>query len=450
MLNKVEEPNDKQKLFLLSKTRFTAYGGSRGGGKSWAVRKKALLMGINYPGIKMLILRRTFPELRENHILPLMAELNGVATYKETEKAFIFPNGSRLRFGYCDSEADVLQYQGQEFDIIFMDEATQFTEYQYNTLTACLRGANDFPKRFYLTCNPGGAGHEWVKRLFIDKDYRNSEDPNDYTFISAKVYDNKALMDKDKGYVQMLENLPEELRRAWLDGDWNVFAGQYFSEFREDVHVIDPFPIPEHWNRYFACDYGLDMFAGLWIARDPQGNSYVYKEVHEPELIITEAVKRYKEMNDGDNIKVRYAPPDLWNRRNDTGRSASDIFQQQGVILTKYDNNRVLGWYNIKEWLQVIDSRDEQTGEPILTSRLKIMRSCPTLIKHLPLMQRDPKNPNDCLNEPHYITHICDSLRGYCISWTVPGKELPEPKTEHDRYVEKVLNSRKKSRQKLV
>jgi phage terminase large subunit len=248
----------------------------------------------------------------------------------------------------------------------------------------------------------------------------------------------------------MLENLPEELRRAWLDGDWNVFAGQYFSEFREDVHVIDPFPIPDHWNRYFTCDYGLDMFAGLWIARDPQGNAYVYKEVHEPELIITEAVKRYQELNGEDKVKIRYAPPDLWNRRNDTGRSAADIFQQQGLILTKYDNNRVLGWYNIKEWLQVIESRDEQTGEPIKTSRLKIMRSCPTLIKHLPLMQRDPKNPNDCLNEPHYITHICDGLRGFCISWTVPGKELPEPKTEHDRYVEKVLNTRKKSRQKLV
>ena len=156
--------SDRQKAFFRARTRFIAYGGARGGGKSWAVRKKAALLGLRYPGIRMLLLRRTFPELRENHILPLMAELNGIASYKETDKSFLFPNGSRLRLGYCDNDADVLQYQGQEFDIIFIDEATQFTRYKYDVLTACLRGANDFPKRFYLTCNPGGVGHEWVKR----------------------------------------------------------------------------------------------------------------------------------------------------------------------------------------------------------------------------------------------------------------------------------------------
>ncbi len=189
----------KQKAFFLADTRFIAYGGARGGGKSWAVRQKAALMALRYPGIRILILRRTFPELRENHILPLLAQLQGVAAYKETDKAFTFPKGSRIRFGYCDREADVLQYQGQEYDVIFMDEATHFTEFQFTTLTACLRGANDFPKRFYLTCNPGGVGHHWVKRLFVDRNYKNSENPEDYTFIQARVYDNKQLMDNHPG-----------------------------------------------------------------------------------------------------------------------------------------------------------------------------------------------------------------------------------------------------------
>lgn len=213
----VEPPNARQREFFLARSRFVAYGGARGGGKSWAVRKKATLMGVRYPGIRMLLLRRTFPELKENHILPLQGELKGLATYKEVDKAFSFANGSRLKFGYCDSERDVLQYQGQEYDVIFLDEATQFTEYQFNTLTACIRGANPFPKRMYLTCNPGGVGHEWVKRLFIDRDYRGSEKGEDYTFIPARVYDNRALMGQDPGYVAMLENLPEDLRRAWLD-----------------------------------------------------------------------------------------------------------------------------------------------------------------------------------------------------------------------------------------
>ena len=146
-------------------------------------------------------------------ILPMTADLAGVARYRDADKSFTFPGGSRIVFGYCSSESDVLQYQGQEYDVIFMDEATQFTEFQFTTLTACLRGANDFPKRFYLTCNPGGVGHTWVKRLFIDKQYKASERPEDYLFIAANVYDNHALMEHDPDYVRMLENLPEEQRK---------------------------------------------------------------------------------------------------------------------------------------------------------------------------------------------------------------------------------------------
>ena len=326
----VEPPNARQREFFLARSRFVAYGGARGGGKSWAVRKKATLMGVRYPGIRMLLLRRTFPELKENHILPLQGELKGLATYKEVDKAFSFANGSRLKFGYCDSERDVLQYQGQEYDVIFLDEATQFTEYQFNTLTACIRGANPFPKRMYLTCNPGGVGHEWVKRLFIDRDYRGSEKGEDYTFIPARVYDNRALMGQDPGYVAMLENLPEDLRRAWLEGDWNVFAGQYFTEWREDIHVCEPFLIPGYWRRYFAMDYGLDMLAGYFIALDEGGRAWVYREVYQPDLIISEAARTILEAAEGESIESWLAPPDMWNRRQDTGNFLS---HEMGILL---------------------------------------------------------------------------------------------------------------------
>lgn len=250
-----EEISEPQEKFLKAKTRFVAYGGARGGGKSWAVRKKALLLALNYSGIKILIMRRTYAELKENHILPLLGEIAGIGTYKDTDKAINMINGSRIKFGYCDNETDVLQYQGQEYDIIFIDEATHLTEFQYSTITACLRGANKFPKRMYLTCNPGGVGHSWVKRLFIDKNYREGENPKDYTFIPAKVYDNKVLMENDPGYVNMLKALPEEKRKAWLDGDWNVYAGQYFTEFKRDLHIKEAFTLPAHWRRYRTLDY---------------------------------------------------------------------------------------------------------------------------------------------------------------------------------------------------
>ena len=137
-----------------------------------------------------------------------------------------------------------------------------------------------FSPRMYFTCNPGGVGHTWVKRLFIDRDYQGNERPEDYTFIKSLVYDNKFLMDNDPDYIRTLENLPENRRKAMLDGDWDIFEGQYFPEFSRDIHVIEPFAIPSDWRRYRALDYGLDMLACYWIAVDGQNKSYVYKELY--------------------------------------------------------------------------------------------------------------------------------------------------------------------------
>ncbi len=353
------QPSAKQREFFLARERFVAYGGARGGGKSWAVRKKAALLALRYGGIRILILRRTFPELRENHILPLRAELLGVADYKESEKSFRFPNGSRLKFGYCATESDVLQYQGQEYDVIFIDEATQFTEFQFSTLTACLRGANDFPKRMYLTCNPGGVGHGWVKRLFVERNYRGNERASDYRFIRAQVYDNRALLESDPGYLRMLENLPEDLRRAWLLGDWEVFAGQYFKMWDPAVHLLDPFPIPARWRRYLSLDYGLDMLAAYWIAVSEEGLAYVYREVYQSGLVISETAELLRASGAAE-AEILLAPPDLWNRRQDTGKSVADIFAEYGLYLQKADNRRVQGWYDLAEWLRVRPSRCEQ------------------------------------------------------------------------------------------
>ena len=156
----IPKPHEKQLEFFKAKEMRVAYGGARGGGKSWAARVKASLLCLRYEGIQILLLRRTFPELRENHIIPLQKMLRGIAIYKETSHDFTFPNGSRIVLGYCKSESDVLQYQCQAYDVIFMEEATQFTEFQYQTLTEISRSSGmmneKFKPRIYLTCNPGG------------------------------------------------------------------------------------------------------------------------------------------------------------------------------------------------------------------------------------------------------------------------------------------------------
>ena len=178
------------------------------------MRAKATYLAFEHPGIRMLIVRRTFPELRENHTSRLLDAYERLPAamrprYSDSDKVFLFPGGARLKLGYCDNEDDVRQYQGQEYDVLFIDEATQLSETQFKWLNACVRGAGPFPKRTYLTCNPGGVGHAWVKRLFIDKDYRPGEDPADYAFIRAKVWDNAPLFAGGRGVHQGDEGAEE-------------------------------------------------------------------------------------------------------------------------------------------------------------------------------------------------------------------------------------------------
>lgn len=433
------KPTKKQAAFLEAQTRYVGYGGAKGGGKSHAIRAKATYLAFEYPGIQMLIVRRSHPELRENHTLKLLAAYAGFPKdlkpeYNDDVKAFMFPWGSRLKLGYCDSESDVLQYQGQEYDVLFLDEATQLTEYQFGWLDACMRGTKQFPKRTYITCNPGGVGHAWVKRLFIDREYFRSERPEDYTFIQALVWDNGPLFESDEGYraalkdlkksygkekplqelkemakheagyVRRLENYPKELRRAWLEGDWNVFAGQFFAEFREERHVVEPFAIPPGWRRSASIDYGLDMLAVLWFAVDPTGQAYCYRSVEKSELTVSAAAKAIREAEYGETIEEHIAPPDLWSRRQDTGRSAADIFAECGVPLVKAGNSRIDGWLCVKEYLK----SDEGTPGMLFFS------SCFPVLRALPRLQHDEVRINDAALEPHDVTHSPDALRYWC------------------------------------
>ncbi len=421
MPTKVLNLNERQKLFFKARRRFIAYGGARGGGKTWAVRTKAMLLSCRYDGIKILIVRRSFQELRDNHILPLQMELRDLARWKEQEKRFIFPNGSYIRFGYCSAERDVLQYQGQEYDIIFIDEATQLTEFQFQTFKGCLRGANDFPKRMYLTCNPGGVGHAWVKRLFIDRQYVEGERPEDYEFIQAKVTDNPVLMKKDPEYINMLRSLPYELREAWLNGSWDIFAGQYFSEWNRDVHVVEPFAIPSWWRRYITMDYGLDMLAAYLIVVDDHDMAYVVQEVYKGRdlgegakgLIVSEAAAEVKALAGNGDIAAYLAPPDLWNARQETGKSVADIFAESGIYLTQTSNDRIDGWMAMHERLHVFE--DEQG---VQVAKLRIFPQCINLIRTLPQLRYDDKRINDVATEPHELTHGPDAIRGWCVYWT--------------------------------
>lgn len=418
------ELNPKQKEFCQSRCRYTNFGGARGGGKSHVVRVKGFGGALTYPGIRILMVRRQYPELEQTLIIPMRSMIPAeLATYNGTVRMFTFYNGSIIKFGHYGA-GDDLEYQGQEWDWIFMDEATQFTESQFRTLGACLRGATKIPRRMYLTCNPGGVGHEWVKRLFIDREYQEGENGKDYKFIQATIDDNPHLLAASPEYKQMLDLLPEDVRRAWRYGDWNALAGTFFPEFRKETHVIDPFVrIPAEWKKYRAFDYGLDMLACLWIAVDFEGRSYVYREVQQPNLIVSEAAKLMLALTPPhEHIEYTIAPPDMWNRQKDSGKSMAELYAQNGIGLVKASNNRVQGWMAEKEMLKPMKNDTDRPG-------LLVTTECRGLIRNIQLIQHDEKNPSDCATEPHSITHINDALRYFCITRTL-GAEIMDSREE--------------------
>jgi phage terminase large subunit len=402
------QPQPKQIEFLEATAKYVGYGGSRGGGKSWVEDFKATIMALVYPGIKQMIVRRSYPELNENHIIPLRKKLMGVARYNDKEKSLFFENGSRIKFSYCANAGDELQYNGQEWDVVYIDEAQQLSESAFNAIKATIRGVNEFPKRLYATANPGGIGMAWYRRLFIERDFREGENPEDYVFIQALVTDNEILMQSNPDYIKQLESLPPAQRAAWRYGDWYSYEGRFFSEFRGDIHVIEPIPLPKHYRRYRAIDYGLDMLAVLWMAVDDMGNEYIYRELHLPNIIAPDAARMIAEASvydDGtpEEITSTFAPPDLWSRTKDSGRSIADLFAEGGVRFTKASAERINGWMMVKDHIKPIPSLDGE-GE---TSRLKIFRNCVNLIKNIQLLEFDDKRPSDASTEPHEITHIC-------------------------------------------
>lgn len=410
-------PNSKpQQEFFASRCKYTAYGGARGGGKTWASSRKAIGGALRWTGIKILMIRREYDDLRNTLIEPMLAILpQEIATYNGTLNIIYFVNGSTIKFGNMPGYGAAVagKYQGQEYDWMFMEEATQFTEQEFRGLGACLRGVNKIPKRFYLTCNPGGVGHHWVKRLFVSREFRDGENPDDYCFIKATVEDNKDLMESSPDYVQALDLLPEDIRNAHRYGDWDALAGTYFSEFRPELHTCKPFRIPDEWPRYRAFDYGLDMFACLWIAVDFSGRCYVYREYCESDLVVSDAARVMRACTPPEErVSFTIAPPDMWNRQKDSGKNMAELFMQNGIGLLKASNSRIQGWLALKELMKL-----RKDGKPGLI----IFSDCKSLIEFLPALQHDTKNPSDCAKEPHEITHAPDALRYFAVMRTMPA-----------------------------
>lgn len=439
----IPAPSAKQAQFLADQHKHVAFGGARGGGKSWAVRTKAILLALKYPGIKQLIVRRTYPELINNHVTQLRQQLHGVATYNDKDKVIKFASGSTIHFAYCAKDADLDRLQGVEYDVIYLDEATQLSEYQMRAITACLRGVNDYPKRIYYTCNPGGQGHGYIKRLFIDRRYETGERPEDYSFIQSLVMDNKALMQSQPDYIKQLEALPPKLRDAWLYGKWDIFEGQFFEDFvtvppadkaaemgiTQDelaarhlwTHVIPPIEMDRGeargWRVVRSYDFGYNKpFSCAWWAIDYDGVLYRILELYGCTASPNEGVKWTPDRQADEIARIErehpwlrgrdiegVADPSIWDVSR--GESIEETFAKRGILFTPGDNKRIPGWLQCHYRLQF-----DAEGR----ARMYVFDTCKAFIRTIPLLMYDEHKPEDLDTDGE--DHVADEWRYMCMS----------------------------------
>lgn len=396
-------PNTKQSLFHANGADEVVYGGAKGGGKSCALVMEAFAYACEYPGATMYLFRETYDDLEANIIDEWIRNVpKEIYTYNAGKHIATLFNGTKVLFRYVSSESDAEGYQGRSMDWIGVDELTKHTERTIQLLLSCLRSAKGFPPKFRGTCNPGGKGHAWVKRKYItgtnhgNKIVVDELTGNKISFIPATVYDNTIMMLNDPAYVKRLENLPEQEKKAFLYGDWDVFIGQVFSEWRRDVHVIEPFEIPKAWPKWKAMDWGFTKpYCVKWYTCDYDGKVIVYRELYgckpgefnvgtqETARDVARKVKKL-EINDGSVYGV--ADPACWAKTGHDGPSIAEVFALEGVAWSKADNDRMQGKMQIHMRL-----RGWGEGKPGLV----YFSTCEHSIRTLPELIYDDKKVED-------------------------------------------------------
>lgn len=454
----------RQKAFIEAQADEVLFGGAAGGGKSYGQLVDALLYALKYAGSKQLILRRTFPELNRSLILVSLAIYpKEAARYNDSIKRWKFINGSVIEFGYCEAEKDVYRYQGAEYDVIRFDELTHFTQTQYSYLISRVRGVNNFPKMMKSSTNPGGVGHAWVKERFIDG-YTPDKVHTDalgrrFLFLPSLVQDNKFLMESDPEYIKRLEQLPEKERKALLYGDWDIFEGQVFAEWRNDrrgyktrkgSHVIEPFRIPKEWRRFRAFDFGYAKpFAVLWFAVDYDGRAYLYRELYgctgEPDVgikwtaqQIAREIRKIEDSEEKGQHIIGIADPAIWNKTGSQDGSIADMMQAEGVYFEKGNHDRLAGKMQVHYRLAM-----DEEGLPMLY----VFETCRNTIRTLPLLQYDDLRPEDV--DTKQEDHIFDSIKYFLMANPIPPRvhvkpkekpfnplePEPDPMTKYERFI---------------
>lgn len=466
---------------LADQVKELLYGGAAGGGKSEWILHRAWRKSREIAGHRTLILRTSFPELRRS-IISRSIVLYGTHTppdempvYKVADKEWHFPNGSVIEFGYCASEEDTAQFLSAEYDMICFDEATQFLPEQYDLIRSRARTTASKIKRgarphVIAATNPGQRGHAYFKATFVDTtdlgrngiiqiirdtedNWRAPEEGEEFdprkartiAFVPSTVMDNPHI---DPEYVNHLMTLPEKLQRKYLFGDWDLPEGKFFDEFaRERMddegnmmpwHVIDPFPIPDSWYKVQATDWGFAApFCTLWIAWDPDGRAYVYREAYKARLNVSDQAQMVATMTPvGEKINKSVADPACWAKRDTL--TIADQWKNLGWRNFPAKNDRLAGWMRVREYL-----RPGHDGFP----SLQIFSSCTNLVRTMPNMFHDANKPEDL--DTDLEDHAVDALRyGLMLRPLASHQRKEGPLSRAQRHFDK-MTRRNKNRTSL-
>ena len=401
-----------QARFALSEAQEVFYGGALGGGKSYALRAWGVRYCMTYPRAQIVLFRRTYRELEDTHIRLIQQEIpKSIAHYSGSSHDLIFKNGSVFQFRFIDREEGVRTYDSVEYDAILFDEITMFTEYMYTYLLSRCRSTKPWwpGRRIRSGGTPLGLGMSWVKSRFVTEHPINEvwtapEDEGGLTreFIPARAIDNPTLMESDPDYVNMLKALPYEEYRAKALGDWDVSTDLFFTRFRKEHHICEPFDIPDDWDKFMCVDYGFNApYCVLWFARPPNTQSvWFYREHYAKQVkLIDQIYRAYESMRDaGDKIKAIILDPSMFHKTNVKGDRISPMSDDwrrvfgSETLITAGDNDRVPGWSLMREMVDWQDGPDHQLLVP---PRLHIFNTCTNLEREMREAIHDNKRIED-------------------------------------------------------
>ena len=407
--------------------KYVLYGGAMGGGKSYWLRWMMIRLLLHWgyfqekqfgrkalKHVMVALFCEDYPALMDRQISKIKYEFPPeLGTYNATEHNFVLAKrwgGGILAFRNLD---DASKYQSAEFAAEGVDELTKNGKETFDFLRTRLRWPGIEKPKFLAATNPGSIGSDWVRKLWVDREFPPGEVEKDqFYYVHAKAADNPHLSSE---YVASLAGLPEDMRKAFLEGSWDVFEGQYFSEWSRDLHVCKPKAIMPYYRKFVAIDYGYAKpSAALWMYLDEEGVVNVYRELYGPGFTYETLAEEISAMTpESEHIEYWVADPAIWSRKGENSNelSGAEIManayrKARGVLplMVKGNNDRIAGWNTLRGLMKAIPGPD---NKPM--ARLQIWENCTNLIKNLPKLIYDDHNPEDLDSDGE--DHDADALR---------------------------------------